>query len=281
MLLREELRRFVNGWRSDLPADWHEAIGDVEPAVDAVDPELLFDERHPIFPARRASPLPQARADAHVFRAFDGLGPRDVRCVLLGQDPYPRISRATGRSFEQGDAPDWLLPSIAVSLRALVPMVAECRTGSASFRGEAGFARAVASADVGLEPPRALFDRWQEAGILCLNAALTLTRYAQGGAPEQLQGHIPFWAPVVGHILRLLAARRDGPVVFLLLGGPAQRLAEQAGVRAAAEAAGSWGETIAEVRLPHPAAPTFADGPNPFLEVNRLLERMEARPLPW
>lgn len=281
MLLREELQRFVRDWRSDLPGDWDRALGDVEPSFEAVNPELLFNSQQPVFPARRASQLPQARADAHVFRAFDELQPSDVRCVLLGQDPYPRISRATGRSFEQGDAPDWLSTSIATSMRALVPMLAECRTGSEIFRRANGFERAVASADVDLEPPQVLFDRWQEAGVLCLNAALTLTRYVPGGAPEQLDGHIPFWAPVIERILRHLAARENGAIVFLLLGQPAQRLSDATGVRTAAEASGTWGRTVDEVRLPHPVAPRFTTGLNPFIEVNKGLERMGAQSIPW
>ena len=39
--------------------------------------------------------------------------------------------------------------------------------------------------------------RWQQRGVLMLNAGLTLTRYEQGGHPHQLRGHIPLWAPIV------------------------------------------------------------------------------------
>ncbi len=72
-----------------------------------------------------------------------------------------------------------------------------------------------------LEQPRALFDRWQGSGVLCINTGLTLTHYATGGSPEQLHGHIPFWTPVVQEVLRHLARHATLPLVFLLLGKPA------------------------------------------------------------
>ena len=38
--------------------------------------------------------------EAHVFRAFDELEPDRVKAVVIGQDPYPHVTRATGRAFE-------------------------------------------------------------------------------------------------------------------------------------------------------------------------------------
>jgi uracil DNA glycosylase len=125
------------------------------------------------------------------------------------------------------------------------------------------------------------FDHWQAQGVLCLNAGLTLTRYVQGGAPEQLHGHLPFWQPIVGGVLRHLAARADGPIVFLLLRQPAQKLADAMGIRATAEAAGVWKQRVDEVRLTHPAAFNFLAGKNPFLEVDWRLAAMNGAPIGW
>ena len=213
--LRHALSAFAQDWRKDLAPSWQLALKDVEPACAAVGADLNFSITEPVFPARRAQPLPQARCDAHVFRAFDALGPEDVRCVLLGQDPYPCVTRATGRSFEQGEAADWTSTRVTPSLAGLVSWLAEHRTGDGAFRARGGLRRAMRSDAVALEQPRALFDRWQGAGVLCINTGLTLTRYARGGSPEQLRGHIPFWTPVVQEVLRHLAWHATLPLVFL------------------------------------------------------------------
>ena len=44
---------------------------------------------------------------AHIFHAFDGIRPDDVRVVVLGQDPYPSPDFSTGRDFEAGNVADW------------------------------------------------------------------------------------------------------------------------------------------------------------------------------
>src|SRR5688572_20031009 len=95
-LLRDALNDFATDWRSDLTPAWRTALAGASPDPLAVGGTLTYDDSQPIYPARRSKPLPEARADAHVFRAFDGLAPSKVRCVLIGQDPYPALHRATG-----------------------------------------------------------------------------------------------------------------------------------------------------------------------------------------
>lgn len=118
--LRNELSHFVEGWRDDLSEDWRSVLSDVEPAVREVREDLTFSTDKPIFPARRGSPHAAARPDEHVFRAFDGIQPAEVRCVLLGQDPYPSLQRATGRSFEQREGSDWAAMKISQSMCGLL-----------------------------------------------------------------------------------------------------------------------------------------------------------------
>lgn len=277
--LREALHEFAAGWREDLGSGWRRVLAQVELSTSDVSPDLTFSRTEPIFPARRSDPLPAARGDAHVFRAFDGLEPEEVRCVLLGQDPYPCLRRATGRSFEQGEASDWASLKTSASLSGLVQMLAEFRTGDAGYRGRGGLRRAVASPEAAIEPPRELFDRWQRRGVLCLNSALTLTRYRRGGAPEQLEGHVPFWRPLVSGVLRRLAEGVDRQVVLLLLGRVARDAADRAGVRLAAEASGTWARSVDEVRLHHPSF--RSPGVNAFTEVNARLEAMGGCGIDW
>ena len=64
--------------------------------------DLEIEEEARVWPARKNVPHPDALEGAHLCRAFDGLTPADVRVVVLGQDPYPKIGQATGRAFEDG-----------------------------------------------------------------------------------------------------------------------------------------------------------------------------------
>ncbi len=285
-LLRNALSEFTVNWRDDLSPAWRTALAGASPDPSAVGSALTYDDLQPIYPARRGKPLPGARSDAHVFRAFDGITPAKVRCVLVGQDPYPALSRATGRSFEQGDIETWGLPaaSVASSLRVLLRMLVAARTDDPAVLrlSWAAFVRHIATPAIAIESPRGLFDRLQQQeGLLFLNAGLTITRYKSGGAPEQTRGHIPFWRPVVGQVLRSIATRPTGQVVFLCLGVPAQKLLASEGVKLAATQAGHWETRAAEVALPHPVAPGFINGPNPFTAVNTKLAALGAEPIAW
>jgi uracil-DNA glycosylase len=285
-LLRDALNDFAVDWRNDLTAAWRTALAGASPDPLSIDSTLTYDELQPIYPSRRDKPLPGARADAHVFRAFDGLAPSKVRCVLIGQDPYPALRRATGRSFEQGDIDAWNLPaaSVANSLRVLLRMLVAARTNDSAVvkMSWTTFLRHIATPGVALESPRALFDRLQQTqGVLFLNAGLTITRYQSGGGPEQTRGHIPFWRPVVGQVLRSMAVRRSGQVVFLCLGALAQKLLVNEGVMPAATQAGTWETRAGEVALPHPVAPGFINGPNPFKAVNAKLLSFGGAPIDW
>lgn len=277
--LRNELSHFVEGWRDDLSEDWRSVLSDVEPAVLEVREDLTFSTDEPIFPARRGRPHAAARPDAHVFRAFDGIQPAEVRCVLLGQDPYPSLERATGRSFEQGEGSDWASIKISKSMCGLLQMLAENRSGDSDYREKGGLRRALKAEDVNIEPPCELFNRWRDQGVLCLNAGLTMTRYARGGAKEQLQGHIPFWRPVVAGVMRFLAQRAEGQVVFLLLGKHAWKIADLTGIQAEAQAAGTWDRSVGEARPYHPSY--MRSKRNGLTEANARFEAMGVNGIGW
>ena len=226
MNLRDALTQYSLNWRDDLSSNWRAALASTSPNALGVLDTLTFATTEPIYPTRRNVVLTGVRADAHVFRAFDDLQPASVRCVLIGQDPYPMLSRATGRSFEQGDLDAWVskASSVASSLRVLLRMLVAARTGNTAVLKMTWANFVKFTATINLEAPRELFDHLQAQGVLCLNAGLTITRYKSGGAPEQTKGHIPYWKPVVGQVLRSIATRSSGHVVFLCLGQFAQKL---------------------------------------------------------
>ena len=293
--LKLAMQRMLDGWQEDLPEAWQEALAGVQPDFDAMDPDLELEPWEPIFPARRGQGSPGAPSGAHIFRGLEGTRPDRIKAVVIGQDPYPNIARATGRAFEPGDQQGWPedLRRVASSMRRIAQAAAHAISGDDSYiRGDDEWprvARDIASGTLDIPGSASrLFDRWQRRGVLWLNVGLTLTRYRRGGHPHQLRGHIPLWKPVVGAILTHLAARTSGHVIFLLWGRSAQRAFAELGVEQAARSAGVWTHRVRAVRHGHPSARAPASGviplfrpPNPFLESNSLLRDMGGHAITW
>jgi uracil DNA glycosylase len=285
--LRAQLADYLEGWKSDLDSEWRAFFGSVTPDLSAVDPALQSDPDLPVIPGRRGAPVLGAPAGAHVFRAFDGITPARVSVVVIGQDPYPRISRATGRAFEDGALLDWS-GEVAVSLQRIMqsaladrlkrPELARTPANWQNIRQELN------SGTITLEPLARYFDRLQEShGVLFINAGWTLTRFASGGSPEQ-RAHIAMWRPMMTRLLNGLAERPNGSVVFMLLGGFAQRLFRDSGVEQRARDRGAWARSVAAVPHPHPntVGPSgyLARG-NPLAGVNAALAAMSSPEVRW
>ncbi len=293
--LRRALEEMLDGWREDLDPGWRTALAGVEPAFAAVDPALEHESWEPIFPARKGKTIPGAPPRAHIFRALDGVDPGHVRALVIGQDPYPNVSWATGRAFEQGDLTEWL-PNprlISDSLERIIPSVAAARTGNREYTDPAHAARAwarvtgdLASGTLKLPSPSTIFDGWQRQGVVFLNSGLTLSRFERGGSAQQLRGHIPLWQPIVRAILRHVATRPAGHVVFMLWGKVARDLFDASGIEAAAKQAGTWQTRVRTAEHGHPAAvtggvPLFFREPNPFLAANQALQEMGQSAIDW
>src|SRR5690348_18356461 len=97
MKLRTALRRMLAGWKNDLRDSWQELCRDVE--LNFNSPTLDRDMRpnELIVPQRKQLSLRDAPEHAHVFHAFDNITFRDVRAVILGQDPARSEERRVGK----------------------------------------------------------------------------------------------------------------------------------------------------------------------------------------
>ena len=281
MPLRAALQDTLRGWHEDIDPPWRAVVRTVSLAFDDVDPTLESEPWEPIFPARRGMVFPGAPAGAHMLRAFDGIAPGDVRCVILGQDPYPCPAFATGRAFEAGNVARWreLDKMFSPSVRAFIQMILDARTGEARHaQGVAQWPATLAAIEQGavdLEAPEALADRWVASGVLLLNSSLTLTRFLREGDPHQMQGHLPLWRPLMIRVLTHLA-ERGTPVVFLGFGDAAAETLRAAGLQ---------GPDAGDERVilrPHPAqAREVLAQENPFALCNRRLRAMGATPVDW
>ena len=281
MPLRAALQDTLRGWREDIDPPWRAVVRTVSLAFDDVDPTLELKPWEPIFPARRGMVFPGAPAGAHMLRAFDGIAPGDVRCVILGQDPYPCPAFATGRAFEAGNVARWreLDKMFSPSVRAFIQMILAARTDNGHHaQSVAQWPETLAAIEQGavdLEAPGALADRWVASGVLLLNSSLTLTRFRREGDPHQVQGHLPLWRPLMIRVLTHLA-ERSTPVVILGFGDAAAETIRAAGL----QGPDTGDERV--IRRPHPAAAQeVLAQENPFALCNRRLRAMGAAPVDW
>ena len=282
MRLRAALEAALQDWQEDIDPSWRDVVRTVSLAFDDVDATLDLDPWEPIFPARRGRIFPGAPGGAHMLHAFDGIAPDGVRCVILGQDPYPCPAFATGRAFEAGNVARWreLDKMFSPSVRAFIQMIAAARTGEAAYaRSFAQWPQTLAAIEggtVGLEEPAALTDRWVASGVLLLNSSLTLSRFQREVDPHQSRGHLPLWRPLMVRVVEHLA-QRETPVVFLGFGDAAAETIRAANLGAP--------EADADPRVilrPHPAeADAFLALENPFTLCNRRLQAMGAKPVDW
>lgn len=223
--LRQELQQRLGSWRDHLCQSWLDVLGTTELAFGQIPANEMFDENYPVFPDF-------GHDFRHVFRAFEQLAPADVKAVLIGEDPYPKVRQATGRSFEQGDLDYWIPlagsnerhVACAPSLQSIVQQLATFRTGCRAYSKSKGGWDALKT-DLGsnallsdcIPAPRAVFDQWQSHGVLMLNTALTFTKGSQQSS------HAKLWRPFVRAVTSHFACRREA-TVFLCFGNKAWKI---------------------------------------------------------
>lgn len=131
--------------------------------------------------------LPRAE---NILRAFDLVAPKEIKVVILGQDPYPTPGNAVGLAF-----------SVAKNISPLPPSLINIFNEIRSDIGK------LELADGDLIP-------WTKQGVLLMNTVLTV----EAGKPNSHRsyGWEYFTDAVIRHINSL-----SQPVVFLLWGNNA------------------------------------------------------------
>lgn len=216
-----------------LPAAWRKAVGGElrKPYFRALD---AFLERE----AAEYRVLPDPSL---IFRALDLVGPRDVRAVIIGQDPYPNPKHAEGLCFS---VPRGVKPP--VSLRNVLTELND---------------------DVGCAAPEhGHLEAWADQGVLLLNAVLTV----RAGKPGSHRGK--GWEQFTDAVLAAIVRKRNR-VVFLLWGRDAQQKA--AGIE------GSRHALVTGSHPSFYSAARGFFGSRPFSRANAALEAAERDPVDW
>jgi uracil-DNA glycosylase len=215
-----------------------------------------------------------------MLRAFDSIDPARVRCIILGQDPYPAPEFSTGRAFEAGNVAEWreLDKMFSKSVRAFIQLVCAAHTKNSDYARS--FADWPATLDdiergtIDLEPASELANRWASQHVLLLNSSLTMSRFQVTIDAHQSHGHLPIWRPLIVRALKTLIDRNT-PLVIIAFGEVAAGILSGAGVDSSAN-------NVVTILRKHPAeADHVLAAENPFLACNRQLEAMGAEPISW
>lgn len=129
-----------------------------------------------------------------IFNAFHLTPLKDVKCVIIGQDPYHEFGQAHGLCFSVKPGVD-IPPS-------LVNIYKELETDLGCYIPNNGY-----------------LVKWASQGVLMLNAVLTVR--AHQAASHQGKG----WEQFTDAAIRIVN-EQDRPIVFLLWGSFAQKKAE-------------------------------------------------------
>ncbi|GKW45476.1 uracil-DNA glycosylase [Planococcus sp. NCCP-2050] len=126
-----------------------------------------------------------------IWNAFEHTAYRDVKVVILGQDPYHGPNQAHGLSF---------------SVQPGVPHPPSLRNMFKELKE-----------DIGCEKPKdGTLTKWADQGVMMLNTVLTV----RGGEANSHRNQ--GWEIFTDEVIRKLSEREE-PVIFVLWGKPAQK----------------------------------------------------------
>ena len=129
----------------------------------------------------------------NVFRAFEECPEKDLKIIMIGQDPYPHFGVADGIAFSCG-----LTMKPQPSLKNMFEAIEET-----VFQGY----------PTHQDPD---LTRWANQGVLMLNSALT-TQIDKVGT------HYNIWKDFIAYVIDMLSLTNSG-LIFMLLGAKAQEL---------------------------------------------------------
>lgn len=126
-----------------------------------------------------------------IFRAFDMCSPKDVRVVILGQDPYHTPGVADGLAFSSFETNP--IPPSLLNMLKEIESEFDCNT-----------------------PRTPDLTMWAKQGVLLLNASLTVTS-------GEANSHTDFgWHEFTDAVIRILS-ENEAHVVFMLWGNYARQ----------------------------------------------------------
>lgn len=184
-------------------------------------------------------------ASADVFR-FTTTPLRDVKVVILGQDPYHGPGQADGLAFSVRDG-----VKIPPSLRNIChELVTDVGIEAAGGHGRFGHLCTMRTGD--LTP-------WTRQGVLLLNTALTVRQGEPGS-------HLAQWQPFTDEVVRAVVDSANVAPHFILWGAKARATFERAigGLCGPTFETGIWSTREYRKKATYKATATYSPHPSPL-----------------
>lgn len=180
--------------------------------------------------------------ESHIFYAFGMTPYKEVKVVIMGQDPYHGPGQAHGMSFS--------VPKGVPAPPSLKNIYKELQD------------------DLGISPPQTgCLDGWAKQGVLLLNATLTVR------ASEPKSHYGKGWEQFTDAVIQKLAERED-PIVFLLWGRSAK---EKCGALM-----NHPRHKVLTAAHPSPFSAHYGFfGSRPFSKINNTLKQWGKTPIDW
>lgn len=96
---------------------------------------------------------------------------KNVKIVILGQDPYPQIGAATGRAFEVSGLTSWTCRFKQSSLRNILKLIYRSYNDDLISYDE--LRHKIENKQFYILPPSEIFEHWENQGVLLVNISLT------------------------------------------------------------------------------------------------------------
>ena len=151
----------------------------------------------------------------NIFRLFELVPPENVKCVLFGEDPYPRITSANGVAFWDNEIKHWSDKTNGNSLKNILKALLTYRALS-DYSKPISECRTIAEQTHFLQPDE-LFKKWLNEGVFLLNTSLTFT------IKQDKNLHFQFWEPFLHTVINKLV-KTNSPY-FILWGNKAKKWA--------------------------------------------------------
>ena len=176
-----------------------------------------------------------------IFNALNFTAYKDVKVVILGQDPYHGPNQAHGLSFS-------VKPPIPAP-PSLVNIYKELKDDLGCYIPNNGYLK-----------------KWADQGVLLLNTALTV-RAGEANSHRKIG-----WEIFTDKVIELLNERKD-PVIFILWGNNA--------ISKEKLITNKWHYIIKSVHPSPLSAARGFFGSKPFSKVNNLLKSIDKKPVDW
>lgn len=144
--------------------------------------------------------------DRHNIFKFAELPIHNIKCAVIGQDPYPAEGAATGLAFEVGTLHCWTEPFRQSSLRNILRAVYKAYSGEIVTWSE--LRQKIANGEFDILPPNQLFKNWANQGVLLLNTSLT----CRIGEPNS---HKALWQGFCGRVIDFVNSQNCNILWFL------------------------------------------------------------------